>query len=49
MKEELRKLSEHLNSSREELREVLWQVTSRIVQHSSAKPLEIAEPRRKAA
>ncbi len=49
MKEELRKLSEHLNSSREELREVLWQVTSRIVQHSSAQPLEIAEPRRKAA
>ncbi len=49
MKEELRQLSEHLNSSREELREVLWQVTSRIVERSSAQPLEIAERRRGAA
>ena len=49
MKEELRKLSEHLNSSREELREVLWQVTSRIVERSSAQPVESAAFRRSAA
>ena len=49
MKEELRQLTEHLNSSREELREVLWQVTSRIVQRSSAQPVEIAKPRRASA
>ncbi|MEJ7595255.1 MAG: nucleoside-diphosphate sugar epimerase/dehydratase [Planctomycetaceae bacterium] len=49
MKEELRQLTEHLNSSREELREVLWQVTSRIVQRSSAQPVPIEQPRRGAA
>ena len=49
MEEELRQLSNHLNSSRDELREVLWQVTSRIVQRSSAQPMEVAEPRRAAA
>ena len=49
MKEELRQLTEHLNSSREELREILWQVTSRIVQRSSVQPGKIADPRRGAA
>ena len=49
MNEELRQLTEHLNSSREELREVLWQVTSRIVERSSAQPVESAAFRRSAA
>jgi FlaA1/EpsC-like NDP-sugar epimerase len=32
---ELRLLQRHLSSGREELREVLWQVAGRVVQHSS--------------
>ncbi len=32
---ELRLLQQHLSSGREELREVLWQVAGRVVQHSS--------------
>jgi FlaA1/EpsC-like NDP-sugar epimerase len=33
---ELRQLSQHLHASRDELREVLWQVTTRIVNDASA-------------
>jgi FlaA1/EpsC-like NDP-sugar epimerase len=49
MNDELRQLAEHLYSSREELREVLWQVTSRIVERSSARPEDAANSRRDAA
>ncbi len=49
MKDELGQLAKHLYSSREELREVLWQVTSRIVERSSARPKDAASSRRDAA
>jgi FlaA1/EpsC-like NDP-sugar epimerase len=49
IKDNLRQLAEHLNSSREEFREVLWQVTSRIVEHSSAIPEADTKARRGAA
>ena len=49
MKDELRQLAEHLNASREELRDALWQVTARIVERSSAQPVEAAVSRRGAA
>lgn len=35
VEKELRLLTEHLNASREELREVLWQITARIVERNS--------------
>ena len=49
MKEEMQQLADHLNSSREEMREVLWQVTARIVERSSTQPAESRQPRRSAA
>lgn len=49
MKDELGLLAEHLYSGREELREVLWQVTSRIVERSSSRPEDAASSRREAA
>lgn len=47
--EELQRLAEHLNSSREELREVLWQVTASIVERSSAYPATDKDSRRDVA
>ncbi len=49
MKEEMQQLAEHLNSSREEMREILWQVTARIVERSSTQPVESTKIRRTAA
>ena len=49
MKVEMQQLADHLNSSREEMREVLWQVTARIVERSSTQPAESRQPRRSAA
>lgn len=49
--EELQSLHEHLNASRDELREVLWQVTGRLVESSSETPvgtLPVAAQRRAA-
>lgn len=46
--QEVRILSEHLNSSREELREVLWQVTTRFVNQNSETTV-VAEKQQKAA
>lgn len=47
--EELQRLAEHLNSSREELREVLWEVTASIVERSSAYPATDKDSRRDVA
>ena len=47
--EELEQLLSHLNSSREELREVLWQATARIVERSSMQPADTTTPRRRVA
>jgi len=49
MKDELALLARHLNSGREELREVLWQVTSMIVERSSVRPHKDTDSRRGAA
>ena len=49
IQDELHKLASHLNSSREELREVLWQTTARIVERSSVQPAETKETRRRVA
>jgi FlaA1/EpsC-like NDP-sugar epimerase len=49
MKDELALLARHLNSGREELREVLWQVTSMIVERSSVRPQKDTDSRRGAA
>lgn len=49
MKSEMTKLAEHLNAGREEMREVLWQVTARIVERSSKQPVNPVTPQRSAA
>jgi FlaA1/EpsC-like NDP-sugar epimerase len=46
---ELKLLADHLNGGREELREVLWQVTTRFVQQSSTSTTQGTVPVRKAA
>ncbi len=49
IQDELEQLSSHLNSGREELREVLWQATARIVERSSIQPAETTKTRRRVA
>ena len=49
MKDELVLLARHLNSGREELRDILWQVTSMIVERSSVRPHQDTDSRRGAA
>lgn len=49
MRDELALLARHLNSGREELREVLWQVTSLMVERSSGRPGHDTDSRRGAA
>ena len=49
IQEELEQLASHLNSGREELREVLWQTTARIVERSSVQPAETTKTFRRVA
>jgi FlaA1/EpsC-like NDP-sugar epimerase len=47
VEDELQLLTEHLTSSRDELKEVLWQITARIVERSSIPPVPVTEIIRK--
>ncbi len=48
IREDIARLAAHINSSREELTSVLWQITSRLAGHSSAAAPEAATVRRAA-
>jgi len=47
IEDELQLLAEHLTGSRDELKEILWQITARIVERSSIPPIPAAEIVRK--